>query len=155
MRRFVSALGALACLTQAGCYHQVFNTGLAPSSTVVKKGWQPTYIFGLIAGQPIDVRGQCPSGVALASTRMTFANGLVGGLTLGLFTPHEVKVVCASSAAVLPGMQVRQLAATASRAVAEALLTEAVETASRDARGVAIVFEPTTAATVVSQEAGR
>ena len=148
MKRIRFALVAIACVTQAGCYHQVFNTGLAPSSTVVTKAWHPTFIFGLVAAQPIDVRTSCPSGVAIASTRMTFANGLVGGLTLGIFTPHEVKVVCASRSAVLPTMQTRHVAAGASREAADRVLADAIDIASRGADSVAIVIDaaPTTPA---------
>ena len=145
----------LACVTQAGCYHQVFNTGLAPSNTIVVKAWHPTYIFGLVAAQPIDVRADCPGGVAIASTRMTFANGLVGGLTLGIFTPHEVKVVCASRGAVLPTMQTRHVAAGASRAEAAQVLAGAVDFASQHATSVAIVVDEATALPVQTPETGR
>lgn len=141
LKRIRAVLVAVACATQAGCFHQVFNTGLAPSNTVITKAWHPTYVFGLIAAQPIDVRTSCPSGVAIASTRITFANGLVGGLTLGLFTPHEVKVVCASRAAMLPGMEMRHLAADASADVAKQVLAEAIEVASHGVGSVAIIFD--------------
>ncbi len=148
-------LMAIACVTQAGCYHQVFNTGLAPSSTVVTKSWHPTFIFGLVAAQPVDVRSSCPSGVAIASTRMTFVNGLVGGLTLGIFTPHEVKVVCASRAALLPTMEIRHLAMNASREEADRVLSDAIQMASRSDGSVAIVIDPTADTLVQPSEAGR
>lgn len=155
MRRTKAVILALACVTQAGCFHQVFNTGLAPSNTVVVKAWHPSFIFGLVAGQPVDVRNQCPSGVAIASTRMTFGNGLAGMLTLGLFSPHEVKVVCASRAAVLPSMEVRHLAASATHEHAARVLAEAIDTASRHADGVAIIAEPVLAPAMTSEETAR
>jgi hypothetical protein len=155
LRRTRAVLLTLACVTQAGCFHQVFDTGLAPSNTVVTKAWHPSFLFGLVAGQPVDVRSQCPSGVAIASTRMTFANGLVGGLTLGLFSPHEVKVTCAARSAVLPTMEVRHLAATATSADASRLLAEAIDTASRHADGVAIVVDAAFAPAMTSEETAR
>jgi hypothetical protein len=143
MKRVRSIVLAAACVSQAGCYHQVFNTGLSPAESGVTKAWHPSYVFGLVAGAPIDVRTVCPSGVAIASTRMTFANGLVGGLTLGIFTPHEVKVVCASRAAALTGGETRILASAASREEADRVLVEAIETAGRTQGEVMIVIETT------------
>jgi hypothetical protein len=100
--RGILALSAFTVLT--GCFHQAVQTGLAPSTTVVQKNFHPTWVFGLVKAKPIDVRQQCPNGVAFASTRMTFVNGLAGMVTLGLFTPHEVKITCASAGtSMLPG----------------------------------------------------
>jgi hypothetical protein len=155
LHRIRSAVLLLACVTQAGCFHQVFDTGLAPSSTVVRKGWHPTFIFGLVAGQPVDVRSECPSGVAIASTRMTFANGLVGGLTLGLYSPHEVKVVCAARTAVLPGMETRHLAASMTQNEVMRVLAEAIDSASRHAEGVALITDVPAATSTDSQETSR
>lgn len=118
--------GALAAtLLLTGCFHQVVETGLPAGGTVVTKSWAPSYIFGLVAGQPIDVRQQCPGGIAYASTRMTFPNGLVGMITFGLFTPHEVKITCAGRGAMRPDAEAVRVGADASaeamqRAVAEA-----------------------------------
>lgn len=125
MRRVRAGLAAAATLLLAGCFHQVVETGLPAGGTTITKGWAPSYVFGLVAGQPIDVRSQCPSGIAYASTRVTFPNGLVGLITFGLFTPHEVKVTCASRGAALPGAETVRVGADASaeamqRAVAEA-----------------------------------
>jgi hypothetical protein len=155
LKRIRSLFVATACLTQVGCYHQVFNTGLAPSSTVVTTAWHPTWIFGLVAAQPIDVRTSCPGGVAIASTRMSFANGLVGGLTLGIFTPHEVKITCATRGAVLPTMETRHVAVGASRANADRVLADALESAARSAQSVAIVIDATEWTTPGAKESGR
>lgn len=97
--RGVLTLAAASLLT--GCYHQAVQTGLAPSSTVVQKNFHPTFIFGLVQAAPIDVRAQCPNGVAFASTRMTVPNWLVGLVTIGIVTPHEVKVTCAAGGSAM------------------------------------------------------
>jgi sugar phosphate isomerase/epimerase len=73
---------------------------------------------------------------------MSFANGLVGGLTFGIFTPHEVKVVCASRAAAMPVGDTRILAFGASREEADRVLADAIETAARTNSDVVIVIEP-------------
>lgn len=138
---------AVVCLTQAGCFHQVFSTGLPAGTTGVTKAWQPTFIFGLVQAAPVDVRATCPRGVAIASTRLTFPNGLVGLLTLGLFTPHEVKVVCAASTAGLDILETRHLAADATHQQATAVLSEAVALASSSGGNVAIVIDPASSST--------
>jgi TRAP-type C4-dicarboxylate transport system permease large subunit len=141
MSRFRTTFTVGACVFLSGCYHQVFSTGLAPATTGVTKSWHPTYLFGLVQAAPIDVRSTCPSGIALVSTRMTFPNGLVGGLTLGIFTPHEVKVVCASGSAVLPAMERRTLGAAASSADARRVFSEAIALATATGNRVAIVTD--------------
>jgi sugar phosphate isomerase/epimerase len=78
---------------------------------------------------------------------MTFANGLVGGLTLGLYSPHEVKVVCAARAAALTGGETRVLAAGASREEADRILADAIETAGRTNADVVILIEQSPART--------
>lgn len=81
----------------AGCYHQVVQTGRAPGPVVVSHPWTATWLWGLVPAEEINVTSQCPSGVATVETQQSFLNGLVGGLTLGIYTPRDVKVTCAST----------------------------------------------------------
>lgn len=83
----------------AACFHQVVQTGRSPSQTVVEKQWVSSWIFGLVPAAPIDVRQQCPTGVATIETQQSFPNGLVGVLTVGIYTPQSVKVTCAGPGA--------------------------------------------------------
>jgi hypothetical protein len=87
----------VAGLLVSACFHQIVQTGRAPGPTVIEKPWVSTWIFGLVAAQPIDVRQQCPSGVATVETQQSFANGLVGALTLGIWDPQTVKITCAAA----------------------------------------------------------
>src|SRR3954468_5461074 len=87
----------VAGLLVSACFHQIVQTGRTPGPTVVEKPWVSTWIFGLVAAQPIDVRQQCPNGVATVDTQESFANGLVGALTLGIYTPQSVKITCAAA----------------------------------------------------------
>lgn len=151
MRALRAALAVSAFTLTTGCYHQVVNTGLPASSTVVQKSFHPTWIFGLVKAQPIDVRQQCPSGVALAGTRMSFLNGLVGGLTLGLFTPHEVTVTCARGAgADAPeGLaSTRTLAADLAPTAIHAELAAIRRDVAMTGTSTVITFAPATAGTV-------
>jgi hypothetical protein len=87
----------LCAVLLTGCYHQVVSTGLPAGETKVAKPWTATWVFGLVPATPIDVRAQCPNGVAEVDTQMTFLNGLVSGLTLGIFTPRSVTVTCSGA----------------------------------------------------------
>ena len=89
-------------LTLAACYHQVVRSGLPPSSTVIERPWVRTWVFGLVPAKPIDLRQECPGGAAVVETQQTFLNGLVGALTLGIFTPQSVRVTCAAAAGAAP-----------------------------------------------------
>ncbi len=93
-KRWVSA--SLLVLGTAGCFHQVVNTGRTPGTTVVDKPWVSTWLWGLVAAQPIDARQACPTGVAVITTEQSFVNGLVGAVTLGIYTPQHVTITCAS-----------------------------------------------------------
>ena len=97
MRRPQRTLGALAImLTTTACFHQSVQSGLQPSSTVVEHTFVSTWLWGLVAAQPIDVRQQCPTGVAKVETEQSFVNGLVGAVTLGIYSPQHLRVTCAA-----------------------------------------------------------
>ena len=81
-RRWIPAL--LLVVSSGACYHQVVQTGRAPSATVVDKPWVKTWLWGLVEADPIDARPQCGTGVAVIETETSFMNGLVGALTLVL-----------------------------------------------------------------------
>lgn len=93
---------ALLAVATTGCFRQVVETGRPAGATVVDRAWVPTYLFGLVAAQPIDVRQSCPSGVAIIQTEQSFLNGLAAMVTFGLFTPQHVRVTCATGSASVP-----------------------------------------------------
>lgn len=128
-KRWVSA--SLLVLSTAGCFHQVVNTGRTPGSTVVDKPWVSTWLWGLVAAQPIDARQACPSGVAVITTEQSFVNGLVSAVTLGIYTPQHVTITCASGGtASLPrGAKEFQIPADASADLRTSITTKAVESA--------------------------
>jgi hypothetical protein len=84
-------------LATTACFHQAVHSGLAPSTTVVEKQYVATWWWGIVAAKPIDVRQQCPSGVATVETEQSFMNGFVGVLTLGIYSPQRLRVTCAAS----------------------------------------------------------
>jgi len=123
---------SLLTLSTAACFHQVVQTGRAPGSTVVDKAFVSTWLWGLVPAQPLDVRQQCPSGVAVITSETSFMNGLVGAITLGIYTPQHVTVTCATGTASLPsGAREIRIPTDATPTERAALVSEAVrETAS-------------------------
>jgi len=99
MRRspLVVGIPALVILTTA-CFHQKVHSGLTPSDSVVQRDFVSTWLWGIVPADTVDMRRECPSGVATVETRQTFLNGLVAALTLGIYTPQSLRVTCATGA---------------------------------------------------------
>lgn len=131
---------AAVCLLSTACFHQVVQTGRPAGTTTVLKPWVSTWVFGLVAAQPIDVSKTCTSGVATVETRMSFLNGLVGGLTLGIWSPQEVKVTCAGRAALNGGLREFHVAAGASQSERDAVFTAAAQESERTSQPVVVRF---------------
>jgi hypothetical protein len=102
------------------------------------------WIFGLVAADEIDVRKECPTGVAVIETEQSFVNGLVGALTIGIFTPQHVRITCAMGTASLPhGATELKLGANATAEESELLTSRAVEMARTTNAPVVIRMETT------------
>jgi hypothetical protein len=86
----------VAVLASTACFHQVVQTGRPAGTTVIDKPWVNMWLWGLVAAEPIETRPMCPSGVAVVTTETSFVNGLVGAVTLGIYTPQHVTITCAS-----------------------------------------------------------
>lgn len=86
-------LGLLLAVSLSSCYNCKVACGdITPKSPVVKVNseWNHHFLFGLIPGKNADMQGKqyvnnAPNYVV--KTNMTFVNGLVGALTLGIYTP--------------------------------------------------------------------
>ncbi|MGQ0646443.1 MAG: Bor/Iss family lipoprotein [Gemmatimonadaceae bacterium] len=85
----------VGCVLLAGCFHQVVATGLPAGETKVEKPWTSTWIWGLVEAKPIDVRTQCPNGVAYVASKFTVMNWVGAAVTLGIWYPWTVTVTCA------------------------------------------------------------
>lgn len=85
---------AVSC-TLLGCYHATVVTGLKPSSDTIEESFAASWIYGLVPPNTIATEAKCPNGVAKVETQLSFVNQLVGFITLGIYTPMEIKVTCA------------------------------------------------------------
>lgn len=72
------------------------TTGLPAGSTVVEEPWASAFLNGLVPAR-VDVSDECPNGIASATREISFLNGVVGTLTLSLYTPQSVTVTCAAA----------------------------------------------------------
>lgn len=131
MRRRNGLTLALTVLLMTGCYHQVVQTGAtpAPGNAVVQQT-VALYFFGLV-GAEVDTTGDCPTGVAIIETQQTFLNGLLGVVTLGIYTPQTVTITCAGGEEEVPDAPVVTIATNASTVEAETAARRAFELAKR------------------------
>ena len=101
--RLKAAMYAGLLLSAPGCYHAIVDTGLQAGTEVIMKPWASGWIYGLVPPSPINAASQCKSGVAKVETQLSFVNQLVSILTLGIYTPMDIRVTCASGRAEVPG----------------------------------------------------
>jgi hypothetical protein len=78
-----------------GCWAAKIDTGLHPSSTVIKKSFASCWLYGLIPPSTVETAAKCPNGVAIVETQLSFVNQLVSAITLGIYTPMQIVVTCA------------------------------------------------------------
>ena len=90
------SLRAAALVLLAGCYHATVETGVTPSTVVIDKSFASAWIYGLVPPSTGSTAEKCPNGVAKVETQHTFLNQLVGLLTLGIYTPMQIRVTCAA-----------------------------------------------------------
>lgn len=91
---------SVAALTaaSAACYHATIETGATPSADVLEKSFASGWIYGLVPPSTVSAAARCPHGPAKVETKLSFVNQLVGLLTLGIYTPMQIKVTCAAAA---------------------------------------------------------
>ena len=87
---------AALLLLSAGCYHASIESGRKPGNDKIEKDWASGWAWGLVGPEPIQAQSPCTSGLSKVETEHSFLNGLVGTLTLGIFTPMHLTATCAS-----------------------------------------------------------
>jgi hypothetical protein len=126
---------AVSCLiASAGCYHATIETGATPSTETIEQGFASSWVYGLVPPSTVATAAKCTHGVAKVETQLSFVNGLVGVLTLGIYTPMSIKVTCAAtSVSTLPSAHadIFVAAGAGSEAIREAF-TRAADEAARE-----------------------
>jgi hypothetical protein len=107
-----SVIAIAAAFAVAGRYEHTFTVGAgAPTGPVMYDHWENFWLGGLIGHKKVDVTEMCPSGDATIETKQTFLNGLVSGLTSGIYTPLTLKIRCASGRRAAVGLTSEDVAA--------------------------------------------
>ena len=96
MKLFATILVLVMCMLVAGCFHATIETGLQPDGQRITQKWASGWIYGLVPPKTVETAAKCPNGVSKVQTQRSFLTGLVGALTLGIYTPMEIVVDCAS-----------------------------------------------------------
>ncbi len=142
--RHISAVLLLALVvTATGCFHTRVETGLTPGSQVYENSFAPSFVYGLVPPPPVDGAAECPSGVAIVESEISFLNGLVAALTFSLFTPMTIKVTCAAGggASATPA-ETLDVAAGASSSEVRAAIGEAADRTVETKEPVFVQFTP-------------
>ena len=85
----------LLTLALAGCNaHKVTYDTTLPRGQVHSE-WTGHYLGGLVGHPEVYVRKLCPAGAAKIETFRSVGNGLIGALTLGIYTPRTIRITCA------------------------------------------------------------
>ena len=141
MRRKRWSSLALVVFLATGCFHQIVQTGNPAGATVVDKQFVPGWLWGLVPNNEVDVRSECPMGVAVVETETSFVNGLVSAITLGIYTPQHVCITCAARSASLPaGMRQLTIPVDATPEAEVAILREAIEASAETHAPVALRY---------------
>ena len=128
--RLALLLAGLAPL--AGCYHAVIDTGKPSTGTVtIDQDWATGWAWGLVPPDKVDSASKCPAGVSRVETQLSFLNGLVGVVTLGIYTPMQINVTCAmagNAAAPTRSIDVKGASAEARQAAMDQAARMAADT---------------------------
>lgn len=94
MKKFIIALVVSVALS--GCATQTFTLNGSGGDVPDQEMMQPFFIGGLGQVQEMDAAKICGGAdkVAKVETHLTFIDGLLGGLSTGLFTPRTARVYC-------------------------------------------------------------
>ena len=86
---------ALALLI-TGCAQQTFTVQNKPAAVAPKKHHPSFLRFVIEAKKTVDAAKICggAENVVKTETQQTFVNGLLGFITLGIYTPLEARVYC-------------------------------------------------------------
>ncbi|MCH2042233.1 MAG: Bor family protein [Saccharospirillaceae bacterium] len=90
-------IAASAIVALAGCSTVTIHPKSAAklSSNPTFEESQTFYLWGLVGENRINVSEICGSkGPLQMQTQQTFVDGLLGGITLGIYAPHTAKVWC-------------------------------------------------------------
>src|SRR6056297_510434 len=128
-------------LVASGCYHARIETGLTPSAQVYEESFASGWVYGLVPPSTVEAGEECPNGVAVVETQLSFVNQLVSALTFGIYTPMHITVTCAAAGSASLDTEAVDIADGANTdAVAQAFM-QAADLAVANDQAVFVRFE--------------
>ncbi len=91
--RCLLAAGALAL--SAGCMNVTYVAKSRMPSAVVHEQKLTFFIGGLVGEADVQAGQLCPGGVARVHNKLTFVDGLLTAITLGIYAPRTAEITCA------------------------------------------------------------
>ena len=95
MKKMLLATTLVLLIT--GCAQQTFTVQNKPAAVAPKEIHHPSFLrFWNWAKKTVDAAKICggAENVVKTETQQTFVNGLLGFITLGIYTPLEARVYC-------------------------------------------------------------
>ena len=92
------SLALVLALAASGCIETHLYSGLPPGDPPrgYENRWHVSYLFGTTEGSPpYNLRTLCPSGWSEITVTPDFFTSIAGLMTLYLYTPNRVTIVCA------------------------------------------------------------
>jgi len=96
MKKWIVCLSiAVWAVGSAGCYKATFVQNPASLDREwTHEEWTSHWFWGLAGEEHVDVQSICPQGVDIVRTGGNFGTDLVGALTLGIYRPRKVYLIC-------------------------------------------------------------
>ena len=85
----------------SGCYKATFYKNASVVKGEEHEEWTDFFVFGTVGTEHVDVKKFCGNGeAAVVKTGGNVGTGLIGALTIGIYTPRKVYVTCAANGPV-------------------------------------------------------
>ena len=106
MKRGHNCAALVALLLTTSCYSTTIRSGRPALPSSETWYWHHAFVFGLVESSgPYRLDSICPEGWSEFHAEMTSFHGLLRIVTLGLYAPAKVTVVCAAP----PGVDVNSV----------------------------------------------
>lgn len=92
-RLLFTAVAIVLAVAAVGCHSMRFEVGDGPVGREVHER-KAFFIAGLVPTKRVDVSKHCPEGAVAVSEETTFLDGLLGFLTLNIYTPRSSTYHC-------------------------------------------------------------
>jgi len=90
-----AGLAMVICLFMAGCANQKFLVDGERATIPTYEGTHHFFIGGILQSKDVYPNEVCgEKGISAVETNMTFLNGFLGGLTMGIYTPRQYYIYC-------------------------------------------------------------